>query len=616
MTKRATSTTPESPSKKPRVDHKSGLSFTHRKVATARAAAAVDANPPLFQLLQAVEDDLKQQEKGEAVVYWMRMCDLRISDNKALSMASEQAKADQIPLVVIFAISPQDYVAHDRGARKIDFTLRNLSSVKDALLKLNIPLHTFTQEVRSELPQGVVSFLSDISSTSLYANIEYEVDELRRDIKVCALAKEKGIKATFVHDKCVIEPGLLKTKEGKAYAVYSPYQRNWLATLHEKQDHYLHDYSGVQANDKKTKDSGKISKLFSMEVPKHVPGFELEADNKKRMENIWPAGEDVAAQMLERFLHTKSKSSKMGGVSPVEGEAENSDKSSRLIKYGKDRDDATRDTTSRLSPYLSSGVISARACIRATLTMQNSKKVDGGRDSGIGRWIQEIAWRDFYANILTSFPRVSMGRPYLEKYAKIVWENHQEKGAGGGGDAYADDDPDPVGQGKDGEMLKRWKEGKTGVPIVDAGMRCINEMGWVHNRLRMIVAMFLTKDLMMDWRVGERYFTENLIDGDLASNNGGWQWSASTGVDPAPYFRIFNPYSQSSKVDPSGEFIRHFVPELSKLRGEGEWLSIVMTELHKPPASVADKLGYPRPIVNHHEVRDRAIRRFKNPGEK
>ncbi|KAG7096829.1 hypothetical protein E1B28_004238 [Marasmius oreades] len=606
MSKRASSAaaTPESPSKKSRCDPHA---FTHRKVATAEAAAAVDADPPLDKLLRAVNNGVKEQKKGDAVVYWMRMSDLRISDNTALTMASKQAKTDGVPLVVIFVISPQDYVAHDRGPRKIDFTLRNLSSIRDALVKLNIPLYTFTQEVRSKLHQGVVSFLSDISSTSLYANIEYEVDELRRDLKVCALAKEKGIKATFVHDKCVIEPGLLKTKGNKAYAVYSPYQRNWLATLHERQDHYLHDYSVVGANDEKIKELEMFSKLFSSAVPKHVDGFKLEDEDQKKMEKVWPAGEDVAKQMLEQFLHSKSKSSKLGAVSPLEGEAEASDKASRLIKYGKDRDDATRDNTSRLSPYLSSGVISARACVRATLTMQSSKKIDGGRDTGIGRWVQEIAWRDFYANILTLFPRVSMGRPYLEKYAKVVWENHQEKGAGGGGDAYAGADPDPVGQGKDGEMLKRWKEGKTGVPIVDAGMRCINEMGWVHNRLRMIVAMFLTKDLMIDWRVGERYFMQTLIDGDLASNNGGWQWSASTGVDPAPYFRIFNPYSQSSKADPSGEFIRHFVPELSKLRGE---------ELHKPPASVADKLGYPRPIVDHHEVRDRALRRFKNPGEK
>ncbi|KAL0067544.1 DNA photolyase phr1 [Marasmius tenuissimus] len=593
----------ESPTKKNRPT--SSVSFPHRKVATAQAAAAVDADPPLHKLNQAVKDGVKSPKKGEAVVYWMRMCDMRISDNTALSMASEKAKSDKVPLVVVFLFSPQDYIAHDRGARRIDFVIRNLNSLKDALSKLNIPLHTITHDVRKTLPQAIISLLTDLSSTSLYANIEYEVDEMRRDMKVCALAKEKGIKATFVHDKCVIEPGLILNKEKKAYAVYSPYQRNWLATLHDKQDEYLHERPYPEANDAKVKDNKKFSALFDSEIPKGITGFELDAEDAKTMEKVWPAGEDIASQMLDRFLHTKSRSSQMGAVSPLAEGAEKSDKASRLLKYGQERDNANRDTTSRLSPYLAAGVISARACIRATLTMQKSKKVDGGKETGIGRWVQEVAWRDFYANILVSFPRVSMGRPYIEKYAAVVWENHQEEGAGGGG--YSDDDPDPVGQGTDGEMLKRWKDGTTGVPIVDAGMRCIKEMGWLHNRFRMIVAMFLTKDLMMDWRVGERYFMQNLIDGDLASNNGGWQWSASTGVDPAPYFRIFNPYIQSKKADPSGEFIRRFVPELSKLRGD---------EIHDPPASVADKLGYPQPIVKHHEVKDRALRRFKNPGEK
>ncbi|KAL0573011.1 DNA photolyase phr1 [Marasmius crinis-equi] len=606
MAKRSRSSSPdrsESPTKKTRTPE-SSVSFPHRKVATATAAAAVDADPPLSKLLQAVKGGVKSPKKGDAVVYWMRMSDQRISDNRALSMASEQAQADKVPLVVIFVFSPQDYIAHDRGARRIDFTIRNLACVKAALLELNIPLHTIKHQVRSTLPQAVVSFLSDLSSTSLYANIEYEVDELRRDLKICSLAKEKGIKATFVHDKCVIEPGLLHTKENKAYAVYSPYQRNWLATLQGKQDHYLHESPRPEANDAKIKDNKKFSAFFGSELPDSIPGFGLDPEDKKKMEEVWPAGEDVASQMLDRFLHTKSRSSQMGAVSPLADGAASSDKATRLLKYGEERDIATKDTTSRLSPYLACGAISARECIRATLTMQKSKKVDGGRETGIGRWVQEVAWRDFYVNILVSFPRVSMGRPYLEKYAKVVWENHQEEGAGGGG--YSEDDPDPVGQGREGEMLRRWKEGKTGVPIVDAGMRCIKEMGWAHNRFRMIVAMFLTKDLMIDWRVGERYFMQNLIDGDLASNNGGWQWSASTGVDPAPYFRIFNPYSQSKKADPTGEFIRAFVPELSKLRGE---------ELYKPPPAVADKLGYPQPIVDHYSARDRAIRRFKNPGE-
>lgn len=160
-----------------------------------------------------------------------------------------------------------------------------------------------------------------------------------------------------------------------------------------------------------------------------------------------------------------------------------------------------------------------------------------------------VAWRDFYTDVLAYYPRVSMGRPFQERFAGVKWEVNEEH-------------------------LNAWKEGKTGVPIVDATMRQINTMGWTHNRMRMIVAMFLSKDLMLDWRLGERYFMEKLIDGDLASNNGGWQWSASTGVDAAPYFRLFNPYAQSSKADPKGDFIRTFVPELKSLYGPGKYMLI------------------------------------------
>jgi deoxyribodipyrimidine photo-lyase len=229
------------------------------------------------------------------------------------------------------------------------------------------------------------------------------------------------------------------------------------------------------------------------------------------------------------------------------------------------------------------------------MTLQSSRQIDVRRDSGVGRWLQEIAWRDFYTDILAAHPRVSMGRPYLEKFASVVWENHEITG---------DIGTDGIGEAhRESESLQRWKEGMTGVPIVDAAMRCIKEIGWMHNRLRMVSAMYLTKDLMIDWRVGERvsrqsitsllshavlsqYFMEQLIDGDLASNNGGWQWCASTGVDSCPYFRIFNPYSQSSKAsgltrshglcltshkaDPTGAFIRHWIPELRELKGPGK----------------------------------------------
>ncbi|KAF9534204.1 DNA photolyase, FAD-binding/Cryptochrome [Crepidotus variabilis] len=572
--------------------------FAPNKIATAEAAAAVDANLPLAQLNDVMEKTVKKPQKGDSVVYWMRLADLRIHDNRALSRASEYATKQDIPLIALFVLSPQDYIAHDRSARRVDFTLRNLVILKESLSKLKIPLHVTSHSPRRNIPSFVLGWCETYGARALFANIEYEVDELRRDIQTCKLAIPKGIQVNLFHNKCVIEPGVLFTKQGKAYAVYSPYQRNWIATLNANLPYYLEECPMPTGNAGSVRSSEKFASLFDSPIPETVEGFELEDGDRRKMCEVHPAGEEVAGKLLDVFLHTKSRSSQLGAVNPLADGSQKANAQTRILNYGKDRDRVDKDTTSRLSVYLSSGVLSVRECVRATMRMQKSKKVDGGRDTGIGRWVQEIAWRDFYTNIVASFPRVSMGRPYLEKFASVVWENHQAPQESGTGRRGQDSD--------DAEVVKRWKDGKTGVPIVDATMRCINEMGWVHNRVRMITAMYLTKDLMIDWRVGERYFMQKLIDGDLASNNGGWQWSASTGVDPCPYFRIFNPHTQSGKADPTGEFIRHWVPELRPLRGP---------DLHNPSESAANKLGYPLPMVIHSEARERALRRYGNPGE-
>ncbi|KAJ7591027.1 DNA photolyase, FAD-binding/Cryptochrome [Mycena floridula] len=565
----------------------SGL-FLPNKVATQAHAQAVDAAPPLKILLKIVKDETPKLDPkvGHSIVYWMRMGDLRLSDNRALSVASKEATRLGLPLIVLFVLSPQDFVAHDRGSRRIDFTLRNLVILKKSLAALNIPLYTVVHEIRRTLPSRVLSVLEqDLSCRSLYANYEYEIDEVRRDIKLCTLAKPKGIQITLTHDKCIVEPGVVLTKEQKPYSVYSPYQRNWITVLNGNLPHYLEECPSPKPNDESIRTSN-YAKYFDSPVPESLRGFQLDESDLDTMTRVWPGGEAAAAEILRRFLTTSSRSSQLGVVDPLADGAEQSTKKSRIASYDDRRDQADLDTTSRLSPYLSAGVISARACVRATMDLLKVSKVEAGKTTGIGRWVQELAWRDFYTNVLVSFPRVSMGRPFLEKYADVVWEAHSDESG-------------------DNLLLKKWKEGKTGFPIVDAGMRCLNEFGWMHNRLRMICASFLIKDFGVSWAVGERYFMEQLIDGDLASNNGGWQWCASTGADPCPYFRIFNPYSQSTKADPSGNFIRQFVPELKKLKG---------TDLHSPSAETARAVGYCQPIVQHNVSRARCLARYKNPG--
>jgi deoxyribodipyrimidine photo-lyase len=253
----------------------------------------------------------------------------------------------------------------------------------------------------------------------------------------------------------------------------------------------------------------------------------------------------------------------------------------RLRAYKEQRDTPSIDATSMLSPYLNAGVVSPRQCIVM------ARDANGGRyddrapgHAGGAHWISEVIWREFYQHVLVGFPRVCMHRAFRPATERLVWEQNPEH-------------------------LQRWKEGRTGVPIVDAAMRQMNTMGWMHNRLRMVAAMYFTKDLFLDWRLGERYFMQTLVDGDLGSNNGGWQWSASTGTDAAPYFRIFNPASQSKRCDPDGEFIRRWVPELRDVEGEA---------IHEPgalPGLLRQRVEYPEPLVDHDVARERVLRAFK-----
>jgi len=247
--------------------------------------------------------------------------------------------------------------------------------------------------------------------------------------------------------------------------------------------------------------------------------------------------------------------------------------------YREQRDVPARDATSALSPYLALGVVSPRECLRAALDAdgQGSLRV---RDelTGAGQWINELLWREFYKHLLVGFPRLSMGRNFRTVYDSLEWR-------------------------QDDAEFRAWCTGMTGIPIVDAAMRQLKTTGWMHNRCRMIVAMFLTKNLLMDWRLGERHFMRHLIDGDLASNNGGWQWSASTGTDAAPYFRVFNPHSQSRKFDPDGGYIRRFVPELGDIDGN---------DIHDPPPLARAGAGYPLALVDLKATRQRAIAAFRD----
>ena len=271
--------------------------------------------------------------------------------------------------------------------------------------------------------------------------------------------------------------------------------------------------------------------------------------------SLWPDGEESALKRLDEFLTTKAPD------------------------YSANRNDPILEGTSRISPYLALGVISSRRCILEALKLNNFEFTSGNK--GYTKWIDEIVWREFYRNIMHSFTKVSKGKPFQDYTNAIQWRYDEVE-------------------------FNAWKNGMTGFPIIDAAMRQLKAEGWMHNRLRMVAAMFFTKNMLHDWRLGEKFFMESLIDADFASNNGGWQWSSSTGTDAAPYFRIFNPITQSTNFDKDGKFIKKYIPELKDLDEK---------VIHDPDSSLRKHLGYPEPMLNLKESRLRAIEAFKESRE-
>lgn len=274
--------------------------------------------------------------------------------------------------------------------------------------------------------------------------------------------------------------------------------------------------------------------------------------NNPEWEQLWPAGEEFAWQQLERFCQQD------------------------IQHYQQERDFPALDSTSRLSPALACGLLSVRSCWQRAL-LANQGEFDSGSE-GVVTWLTELLWREFYQHLLALNPRLSKGEPFLAVGQRIPWQTNPEH-------------------------LHAWQQGHTGFPLIDAAMRQLAATGWMHNRLRMVVAMFFSKNLLLDWRLGERWFMQHLIDGDLAANNGGWQWCASTGTDAAPYFRVFNPVTQSQRFDPTGKFIRHWLPELAHLNDKQIHLPQTATDLFSN--------CYPAALVDLKSTRARAIETFK-----
>ncbi|KAK3392740.1 deoxyribodipyrimidine photo-lyase [Podospora didyma] len=524
--------------------------------ARARAYNANELPRPIELLNSALAETATAREMirvGRAVVHWFKM-DLRTRDNRALHMASEKAREAGVPLIALYILSPQDFEAHLTSPVRVDFMLRTLQVLKRDLSSLDIPLWVETVDKRTQLPGRILELMTDWGASHLFANIEYEVDELRREAKLVRMLAGKGIAVEVAHDTCVVPPGQLKSGTGNQYAVYTPWFRTWIRFIHDNP--ILLELSDPPGRNPETARE-VFSTLYDCDIPSAPETKRLEVDDAVKLCALWPAGEHEAAKRLEKFCEED------------------------IGSYGKNRNIPAQQGTSSLSVHFASGTLSSRTAVRTARDRNKTKKLDGGNE-GIQTWISEVAWRDFYKHVLVHWPYVCMNKPFKPEYSNIEW-------------SY------------DNQHFEAWKKGLTGFPIVDAAMRQLHGMGYMHNRCRMIVASFLSKDLLLDWRMGERFFMENLIDGDFASNNGGWGFAASVGVDPQPYFRIFNPLLQSEKFDPDGEYIRKWVPELRGISGKA---------IHDPygrgASDKASKAGYPEPIVDHKGARERALAAYKS----
>jgi deoxyribodipyrimidine photo-lyase len=374
---------------------------------------------------------------------------------------------------------------------------------------------------------------------AVFFNEDYEPRAIARDARAAVALREAGVSVHSFLDHVCFGSDEIRTDADKPYRIFTPYRSRW-------RDRYAIGPRLPVASEDLIE--GKLASPEEIGSTREIP--EPEAYGFVSSAAYPHCGEALACDLLEEFLE--------GGAAE---------------SYADARDFPALDATSHISVQLRAGTIGIRTCFARAF----SKARTSGHGSAVSKWIDELIWREFYQMILREFPYVAEG-PFVRVAAGLHWSD-------------------------DEDAFTRWCEGTTGYPIVDAGMRQLNRTGWMHNRLRMIVASFLTKDLRINWQRGERYFETHLADADLASNNGGWQWAASTGTDAVPYFRIFNPVTQGKRFDPDGAFVRAMVPELRGLAG---------SSVHEPWHAGALAIeGYPAPIVDHASARVAALAMYK-----
>lgn len=483
------------------------------------------------------------------VIHWFRR-DLRLNDNLALAAAAKTG----LPILPVFIFDPAIITSPKVGLPRLSFMLQALESLDTSLRKIGSRLWLGYGDPRLLLPQ-----LTRLSgATALYTNRDYTPFAYQRDAEI---EKLLDVPIYFYDDALLLPPGSVTKDNGEPYTVFTPFKRKWL-TIPKPDMVTSPDQSRFVSADKvvmyqpESRAGGNAPFTSPLDHIRSLTELGLPSTISVPL-----ATEQEATRRLDDFL------------------------SKRVYTYDMGRNElaarSTDDTymgSSFLSPYLRFGMLSPRqaywgACEAYTATLKEPNR------ESVETWVSELVWREFYMHILHHFPHVMKGS-FRPQYDKLEWR-------------YDEND------------LAAWKAGMTGFPVVDATMRQLQVMGWIPNRARMIVASFLTKELLIDWRVGERHFMDWLIDGDPAANNGGWQWSAGTGTDAQPYFRIFNPIAQSEKFDPDGAYIRRWIPELR---------DVPLKFIHAPWEMTTAPENYPLPIVDRSIARERTLAAFKAVG--
>jgi deoxyribodipyrimidine photo-lyase len=346
----------------------------------ARAYNANEIPRPIEVLKNALRDTAEARNDIKvrgAVVHWFKV-DLRIHDNTSLHLAAEKAREAGVPLIAMFIISPEDWIAHLTSAVRVDFVLRTLEVLRDDLDKLDIPLHVEVVEDRRHVLDHIFELLRQWDANHLFCNMEYEVDELRREARLVRTGAENGISVNVVHDTCVVPPGRLVSGGGNQFAVYSPWFRAWVRHVHENLD--LIELLDPPAKNPPTARK-QYAKLFGCKIPAAPASKSLTAEEKGRFHALWPPGEREARKRLDHFIDEK------------------------IHNYAASRNLPLSNGTSSVSVHLSSGTLSARTAVRLARDRNKTKKLDGGGE-GIQRWISEVAWRDFYKHVLVNWPYV------------------------------------------------------------------------------------------------------------------------------------------------------------------------------------------------------------------